>query len=639
MITLITNWFVQTAAPQDYQRNDYLALWLILGVGTLLRFWGLGDVGLHGDEETMAMSAMAILETGQPVLPSGMYYSRALLNIYMMSGSVWLFGESEWAFRLPSAIVGSLAGLAAFFMGRRFLMPQLNLAFVATMTFLPGMIVVSQTARMYVFFAACILWFAASLFRWERDQRISSLIIALIVWLLCLHFHRLAIFVAPLFLFPGLSTQSWKLLIQGVVAAAGGALVFNVYANWISGRYPSSLDRPPSLEQIIQPTAIDALASANEWLFAASVLAIFVFVAVMIFKLARLKELAEAGPVLLVGGGLLAIVALHYHVGGILMLLGLAFWLRSPVLSRRVVVVPLLLAFAIAAFQLSIIYHSGLFPGRKIIGAVIGTPSIWPIFRFLTFSPVAGLTYSAVILVLLLRFINQSKFPVHFLLFVMAVWAPLLIIGYVDSYIPPRYAMGQLGFFLLCTFAGVAFVAREYGWLSQDKRLSRSWVVAISIISVALINPITLARTLNPDYDMYPDHKGAADYIQNLNPDSDFILIAEDILQQTYYLGKVDYWLREIDNANKYTILRDGRQVDFYTATPLLGTGAQLQSVLDNSEGRDIYILGSGENFVDGQRLTDLESCSMVGITRRRYGRLSVRPSVPRESQTNENHK
>ncbi|MCJ7590295.1 MAG: hypothetical protein MUO51_02970, partial [Woeseiaceae bacterium] len=78
MFTLITRWFEDVSASQDYQRSDYVVLWLILAVGAVLRFWGLDNVGLNGDEETMAMPAMAILETGQPILPSGMYYARAL---------------------------------------------------------------------------------------------------------------------------------------------------------------------------------------------------------------------------------------------------------------------------------------------------------------------------------------------------------------------------------------------------------------------------------------------------------------------------------------------------------------------------------------------------------------------------------
>ena len=55
MISLIPRWFEDVTASQDYQRTDYFLLWLILAVGAVLRFWGLDNVGLHGDEETMAI--------------------------------------------------------------------------------------------------------------------------------------------------------------------------------------------------------------------------------------------------------------------------------------------------------------------------------------------------------------------------------------------------------------------------------------------------------------------------------------------------------------------------------------------------------------------------------------------------------
>ena len=70
MLELVGRWFAQTTVSQDYRRSDYVMLWLILAVGTIARFWGLDNVGLHGDEETMAMPAMAILESGQPILRS-----------------------------------------------------------------------------------------------------------------------------------------------------------------------------------------------------------------------------------------------------------------------------------------------------------------------------------------------------------------------------------------------------------------------------------------------------------------------------------------------------------------------------------------------------------------------------------------
>jgi hypothetical protein len=122
------------------------------------------------------------------------------------------------------------------------------------------------------------------------------------------------------------------------------------------------------------------------------------------------------------------------------------------------------------------------------------------------------------------------------------------------------------------------------------------------LVSAALINPVVLGRTVNPDYRIYPDHKGAARYISDLDLTTDPILIAEDVLQQTYYLGNVDYWLREIDDAQRFSVIRDGRLIDLYTATEVLGTGAELEAVLDHNHQNDIFIIGSGENFVDGKR-------------------------------------
>ena len=71
-----------------YSRRDYLFLAFIVVLGISLRFWGLGNAGLHGDEETMAMPAMQILESGLPVLPSGMLYPRAVSQLYLMASSV-----------------------------------------------------------------------------------------------------------------------------------------------------------------------------------------------------------------------------------------------------------------------------------------------------------------------------------------------------------------------------------------------------------------------------------------------------------------------------------------------------------------------------------------------------------------------
>src|SRR4051794_24208521 len=155
------------------ERTTAVTLMMLAGiviVGTALRFWGLGDIGLHGDEETMAMPTMHIVQDGQPLLPSGMFYPRGIAQLYMMAASVKAFGESEWAFRLPSALCGVLLIALAFYAGRRFLAPAWNLAFTAAVALLPEFIVDAQTARMYVFLVTCVTGYMVLLFRWERTD-------------------------------------------------------------------------------------------------------------------------------------------------------------------------------------------------------------------------------------------------------------------------------------------------------------------------------------------------------------------------------------------------------------------------------------------------------------------------------------
>jgi len=97
-------------------------------------------------------------------------------------------------------------------------------------------------------------------------------------------------------------------------------------------------------------------------------------------------------------------------------------------------------------------------------------------------------------------------------------------------------------------------------------------------------------------------HKGAARFIRGQDIKPGDILIAEDVLEQTYYLGRVDYWLISRKHARVYVQLVDGEIRDFYTSTLVIGSGEQLRQVLDAHQGQRIFIIGSGENMRDGRR-------------------------------------
>jgi 4-amino-4-deoxy-L-arabinose transferase-like glycosyltransferase len=568
----------------------------LLLAGTFVRFWGLDNVGLHGDEETMALAARGVLETGEPILPSGLFYGRAPLHTYMMAGSAALFGESEWSWRLPSAIVGSLMGLVAFFLGRRFLPPVFNLGFVATIVFWPPFIELAQTARMYVFLVTGAMLFAACLFHWERDGRILSLLLAIFVWLVFLQFHQLMIFVGLLFFFPALSRTSMRLLWQGSLAFFLGWQIFKGYRAWIGSNYPAEEERLASVP-IESISGLDVLMAEANW--AVPVLALTAMtVCIWVAYRDRKSAFSEFLPIAMILAGVFANIFLHYHVGVILIVAGIVGGWRFETISWRTLGITVVLLGVVFAIQMLYLHQSGLYPGRKILGALIGQPSIWPVLRFGAMVPAAAIVMGVTILYALDRLRRGLKIPSFLPFFILAVWAPLFLIGFFAGYPQVRYMFGQVPFFLLAAYGALAWFSTKM--LSEKSRIAP--VIGSCAFVLSTVNPTALLEAINPTYGQYPDHKGAAEYVVTQGIDENVIIIAEDVIQQAYYLPRVDYWLHEMSGARSFSIVKDGLLIDQYTGSIVLGSGDALRKVLADNKEKEIFIIGSGENFHDGVR-------------------------------------
>lgn len=113
----------------------WLIFTLIVGMAVFLRFFRLGEVpgGLYWDEVAMLVDAKAIAVTGrdmhglsplQAIFPSYGDY-KLPVYIWLASGAVKLFGASEWALRVPSAVFGVLTVLGAGLIARE-LFPKLK---------------------------------------------------------------------------------------------------------------------------------------------------------------------------------------------------------------------------------------------------------------------------------------------------------------------------------------------------------------------------------------------------------------------------------------------------------------------------------------------------------------------------------
>ncbi len=576
-----------------------LALAVLVALGAFLRFWGLANVGLHGDEKTMALPALHLLRYGTPEMPSGFVYPRALAQLYLMAGSMRLFGVSAWALRLPSAVCGVLLIPIAWLAGRRFLGRTWNLALAGAVALLPAFIQDAQTARMYVFLVTGVAGFMALLFAWERTGKAGFLVAAVIEMGVSLEFHTLSIFADWLCFLPGLLTGDARRLRQGAVAFAVIALEFLALNHWINTQYPHTTQ---ALAFVVTnaPRAPGAGRLDAAWSIA------------MLLPALALSWYAirERGwlPIVLLTASLVAQVARLDHVALLLVVAALVIARRNGRLSPARLGVYFGVCAFIAALQIEYdhVHHVGTLP--QILGLMLGWPSVRPWIAISWYSRAALMIAAAGVAVGLWQLAHRRRIPDFLLMFALGVWLPLLQIGNFYWDIPPRYAEAQIMPLLIAAFACARWgTQRLLAPLARARARAPAPVLAAGaaiLIAALVVSPARIAAAADPSYAQYPDNAGAARFIESQHPGPRDIIVAEDALMQTFYLGHIDYWLQARNMAAPFLRKVDGRWVDEYTGAPLIGTGAQLERLVERRNRGAIYVIGSGEGMQrDGRRL------------------------------------
>ena len=127
-------------------------LTLLVLTGLSLRLINLGKPGLALDESFQVVAAKSILETGEPNLPSGEPYPRALLFTKLVAFSYSFLGTNEFAARLPSAVFGTFTIILIFFVGKRLFGTTVGLISAILLAFSPFEIAWSRECRMYAMF-------------------------------------------------------------------------------------------------------------------------------------------------------------------------------------------------------------------------------------------------------------------------------------------------------------------------------------------------------------------------------------------------------------------------------------------------------------------------------------------------------
>ncbi|MGH8227192.1 MAG: hypothetical protein ACREU3_04685, partial [Steroidobacteraceae bacterium] len=489
--------------------------------------------------------------------------------------------------------------------GRRFLARPWNLAFTAAVALLPAFIADAQTARMYVFMVTSIAAFVALVFAWERTSRLGYLVAAIVVLVLGIQFYQLAIFATFLVLYPGLVRGEPRKLLLGALAFAAILVGFFALSDWIAHSYPAT-PAPTDVAHAIRG-ALERAAAPRFSIPAFSLgAAIAALIAIWVARATHLPGKARAVPVcagVLLAGGLIAALAAFDHVAALALAAGVVLAARSGPLALRRALLAVLLGLALLALQLSQLLTAGI-GLRQAAGALTGWPSVWPYLAVGRYSPFAGALAAAAVVIACVDLARRRRIPGFLLFLALGVWIPLLMIGVFKWSVPIRYTSAESFPLLLGAFAAAQWLWRRAATGVDAWRAARAWKtpLAAAIVCLLVANPGSLARTVYGGYSDHPDHQGAARFMRSQHLGPRDIVVAEDAIEQTYYLGHVDYWLEGRTMASQFVHEVHGRLADIYTGAPLIGTGAALARLIHDPGRGTLYIIGSGEQQQDGRR-------------------------------------
>ena len=124
-----------------------LALIALIGVGAFLRGFRLDHVplGLLWDEAYNASDALRILHGARPIFLTGNFGREAML-MYFQAIGISLFGQTDLAMRLPSALAGILTLPASWLLARRLFGPRIATLAVAWLALSPWHVILSRLA-------------------------------------------------------------------------------------------------------------------------------------------------------------------------------------------------------------------------------------------------------------------------------------------------------------------------------------------------------------------------------------------------------------------------------------------------------------------------------------------------------------
>jgi len=590
----------------------FLAL-LLTVIAAVPRLYNLGGPGFYMDEETTAFASRSMAETGTPQMPSGMPYYRSLPHTWLNAMSAKTFGlDEEFSYRLPSALLGILTIPLIFLFARSFVGTPIAFLAALLLAFSEWHIITSRQARMYAPLLFFYVAFTFSTMRWAKRDTLINAAISITLFIITVSIHRLGVFAAfipliTLFIKGYASTPQYKLilfsLIGGIAAYfAGSIIVGGAFQEWRDtyGIVTADTGDSGSLLQYFSLTGLQIAQGATGLLLGVWLAIKSAFVDednASEFRVLSRYSLAILFGVLAASG--------HLHGAFLSLLMLMILYPNSIGSYLQQAWKPVLAIGIVATITATLtITQSGVVQGVKSLLS-------FPYPNWLTLNTIStGITLLFISAMLYLALTKKTKHHADILVFLVISLLPLVVVGIFMKWAAARYMLQAYPFILIVSaYALYQPVQRFF-----QQRYANTQAPALIITSIVVLSGILGGHGLMSAYKtgtikhgdkfneaalifpFYPDHKTPGEFVAEHRKDND-IVIAEDVLTQYWYAGKMDYWLRQYSELGG-SFLYKGKDDDLHdiyvssvTATP------EILTAISNDRSRKVWLITSGETY------------------------------------------
>jgi mannosyltransferase len=175
------------------ESKTLIVLLAIMLLGAVLRFYGLAFQSLWSDE--LASWDISTRETISQVIGGVRSDDHPPLYFLTLRLAQWIFGDSEWALRLPSAVAGWLCIPAIYLLGKRLYSEREGLIAALFLTVFWAPVYFSQEARVYsmlILFSilTTYFWWGVMLgLRYRRELPTREAALYVVCAVLCAYVH------------------------------------------------------------------------------------------------------------------------------------------------------------------------------------------------------------------------------------------------------------------------------------------------------------------------------------------------------------------------------------------------------------------------------------------------------------------